>query len=449
MGVEGWSGAGSMRHGVIGWIVAVMAACRVCTLRGLAYIAVTILLSTPAQAAIIQGSIVNPATPSYNDLGTWSFTSGTLTINTNTLAISHSGGFSGTGNSDVSQSGNVILSVFSFDQLSIGPGVTVVVTGEHGLVLASRGNMTFNTTLDLSGTAAFHNSTHGFGGTGAEGGSRNVNTQSAPQGPFEGNGGFGGTTSDGQTGVGFGAGSKGVTTAAGGTAGGGGGSYGGRGGTGAQAGTNATPGTGGSTYGTLAVDDLFGGSGAGGSANVNNLSSVAAGGGGGGAFSLVARGTLSIGSTGQLISTGGAGGLAVSGNPGGGGGGSGGGVLLAADTLDLHGTINVRGGEAGGEDTSTNDRPGGGGGGGRIALYYNTLSQDSSLVPGANVLIDGGITHAGGIEADASAGGAGTLYQAAPPAYLVPEPSLLAWFGMIVLILIGRQRSQSPSNAAH
>jgi hypothetical protein len=262
----------------------------VCALRGLAYIAVLILISATARAAIIQGSIVNPATASYNDLGAWSFTTGTLTINTNTLAISHSGGFSGTGNSDVSQSGNVILSVFSFDQLSIGPAVTVVVTGEHGLVLASRGNLAFNTTLDVSGTPAFHNSTHGFGATGAEGGSRNVNTQSAPQGPFEGNGGFGGTTSDGQTGVGYG-----------------------RGGTGAQAGSNATPGTGGNTYGSLAVDDLFGGSGAGGSANVNNLNSVAAGGGGGGAFSLVARGTLSIGSTGQLIAAGGAGGLAVSG----------------------------------------------------------------------------------------------------------------------------------------
>jgi hypothetical protein len=117
--------------------------------------------------------------------------------------------------------------------------------------------------------------------------------------------------------------------------------------------------------------------------------------------------------------------------------------LLAADTLDFHGTIDVRGGEGGGEDTSTNDRPGGGGGGGRIALYYNALSQGSLLVAGAVVRIDGGITHAGGIEADASAGEAGSLYQAAPPAYLVPEPSSLAGFGMIIWILIGRGRSHS------
>lgn len=404
-----------------------------------------------AAGAIVQGSIVDPT--SYgSSLGSRTLNSGTLSIDTGgvTPTISYVGtgvdvgtDFNLNGLTDASASGLVELAIFNFDQLSIGTGVSVSISGTRGAVLASKSNLSLNTAISVNGANAT-GASGGAGGSGSEGGPRNGATASAPPPTGAGAGGNGVTVfaGSGATGKGVGGGSGGsgdvVNSDTGAySSGAGGGSYGGTGGTGQRATASpgtATAGTGGNPYGSSSLVDLYGGSGGGGGAR-GSSPAAGGGGGGGGALSLVAEGTLTLGASAQLRAVGGTGGVGpTTGNPVGGGGGSGGGILLAADVIDFSATLDVRGGN-GGFNTVSADRPGGGGGGGRAALYYNTLLGATPVV-GTNVLLTGGAT-----EGSATAGGTGSLFTNAAPSYLnVPEPGVFSLIGIGGLGLLARRR---------
>jgi hypothetical protein len=395
-----------------------------------------------ALAAAPQGSIFDPDSVSYTNLGAQTFSSGTLTFNTDTLTVTHSIlGVIGTGNFDLSASGAVQMAVFSFQSLSISSGVTISITGTRGLALASRTDLFLDTTLDVSGgNGVAGAATAGLGGPGAEGGVRNGTPASAPPSATGGDGGTGmggGVAGADGTGVGAGSGGSGTSSGAGAySAGGGGGSYGGLGGHGQGAVANpatVVPGQSGASYGIADLTDLFGGSGGGGGSRASS-GGVGGGGGGGGTLALLAEGTLTIGINGQLLASGGDGGVnPVTGNPIGGGGGSGGGILLAADAFSFQGLADASGG-AGGFNIQAADRPGGGGGGGRVAFYYDTLIGN---LPTAVVI--GGAT-----EGSATAGAAGSVSRNDAPEYLaVPEPSTAAFLGL-TLLAAGTGRFRRP-----
>jgi len=171
-----------------------------------------------------------------------------------------------------SQSGNVKTMLFNFDNISIASGVTVTVTGDFGLVLGSRENITLSSNISVSGgNGTGTGGSIGAGGPGAEGGSRDApsfDSNSSPYNTTAGNGGSGnnsgGTSGDGR-GIGGGNGSGGA---------GQGGSYGGVGG------NNTRP-----AYGDSMLTDLYGGSGGSGGSGGNG---GGAGAGGGGAIELPA-----------------------------------------------------------------------------------------------------------------------------------------------------------------
>jgi hypothetical protein len=79
--------------------------------------------------------------------------------------------------------------VFAFDSISINDPTGIVVTGNRGLVLGSRGDLVFkDATLDIAGGAGSASSA-GAGGPGAEGAARAAATDSDPPGDTAGNGG--------------------------------------------------------------------------------------------------------------------------------------------------------------------------------------------------------------------------------------------------------------------
>jgi len=111
-------------------------------------------------------------------------------------------------NYGLSQSGKVELGLFAFNSLSIKSGVTVKVQGNRGLVLASRGPLSFAGTISLNGIEGTSGSTSGqptgvggLGGSGAEGGVRKTSWSSLGLNSDYGAGGL--RTSSGH-GVGYG-----------------------------------------------------------------------------------------------------------------------------------------------------------------------------------------------------------------------------------------------------
>ncbi|MDZ7615863.1 MAG: LamG domain-containing protein, partial [Patescibacteria group bacterium] len=342
-------------------------------------------------------------------LGALNATTGTISINTDSLTFDFEGVRYGA--TAASQGGGVELAMFTFDSIHIGSGVTVQVTGNRGLVLASKSNFTFASTLDVAGKTGGSGSSNtliagGAGGSGAESGTPGGPTSSAPPAATRGMGGSGTRQGPGwhALSLSYGRGTGGATqqdttnTSGGGSAGGGG-AFGGAGGTGG--GVNAV-GPGGAVYGNDLLTELFGGSGGGGGRYYGD-STTGGGGGGGGAVELIAAGILTV--SGTINVAGGIGGYGV--NRLGGGGGSGGGVILAASTLDVTGAqILARGGNAHiNPDNDKNGGLGGGGGGGRVAFYANQVIGRTA----ETVSVDGGMKGTGQFGSTPTNGNAGTF----------------------------------------
>ena len=237
----------------------------------------------------------------------------------------------------------------------------------------------------------------GAGGRGGNGGSG---------GKGAGTVGMSGTTN----GTGGSSGGSGGSNCAFGGSGGGGGGAGGKGGTGNYApqdtlgGEGGNGGSGGGGAGN-GGDGARGGTGlngsigagtggAGGLANGNAFAGENGGYGGGGIIVIIARGTITIGSTGKLMAastgTGGTGGRGGSGYPGqstyyagggggGGGGGAGGGIIVAMSQSNFinNGTIDVSGSKGG------PGGPGGPGGAGGVGTGGNRGDNGTSGSPGS------------------------------------------------------------------
>jgi hypothetical protein len=398
------------------------------------------------------GSLFNPNDAAFaGSGGNLAFSSGTLTFNTNTGAITGAPAGMSAGQNFYavrSQSGSVELALFVFDSISLSQAVTINVVGDRGLVLASRGNFQFGSSLRLDGgnaptVTAF--GTAGAGGSGAPGsdsGTAGSTPASAPPGTTRGNGGQAGYGVNGSSpniakhGIGAGGG-RANTPSSGRAFGGSGGGYGGNGGV--ISGVVLS----GKTYGAATLADLFGGSGGAGAEQTTATntapasSSMGGGGGGGGAVELISLGTLTL--SGSISARGGNGGGSslTTGSNSAGGGGSGGGVIVAANNIVLSGSVNAGGGDSGALAGGTKAE-GAGGGGGRVAFYYNTLA--GSLATQVSV--------AGGKGGLSTLNGAdGTVYDATAgsfPFQPVAGPELssltLACFAAAPLLLLGRGR---------
>ncbi len=261
---------------------------------------------------------------------------GTYTVDTDDLVIS------GPGGGDL---GNVVggVAVFDFDQVLVGPGVILTVTGSRPVRLEARGRMDVRGVITGTGSSASDGLPYlvpGGPGGGAGGPHRTA-----------GSGPGGGLPGDSFVGAG-------------------GGGYGGRGAHGGPIGP-MPPGTraGGPVYAGVPTVPR-GGSGGGGGESTS-------GGGGGGAIELRA-GQLTI-APGAVVNVDGGGGAPSYG--GGTGGGSGGGLVLRADRLSVQGQLLARGGDGGVGNSTYAD--GGGGGGGRVALI-GRLSLDVVTSPAVN-----------------------------------------------------------------
>ena len=166
---------------------------------------------------------------------------------------------------------------------------------------------------------------------------------------------------------------------------GGGGAYGGNGG------ASGWGNPGGTAYGTGNGSDIQMGSGGGGQG-------TSTGGNGGATVSVVAINTLNVSGT---ITVKGSQGQDVSGGMNdGGGGGAGGGIYLNSRIATISGTLSANGGRGG---NSASRRGGGGGGGGRVKIFYCSLTNS------ATITVNGGAlgTGSGG---NGQAGGVGTTY---------------------------------------
>ncbi|HRH00893.1 MAG TPA: hypothetical protein PLR99_31840 [Polyangiaceae bacterium] len=132
----------------------------------------------------------------------------------------------------------------------------------------------------------------------------------------------------------------------------GGGGYCGKGGSGGAS-SSGTPGAGGEPWGTAENVPLVGGSSGGGGA-------VDKGGSGGGALQLVAKNTITIGTTGVVTAGGGRGGFGgVSSQPPG-AGGSGGALLLESPVITVQGVVAANGGGGGSKSDDNQNGQGSG-----------------------------------------------------------------------------------------
>ena len=257
------------------------------------------------------------------------------------------------------------LAVFSFDDINIGPGVAITVTGNRGLSLLSRGDVTLRSTISVNG-----------GNLGA----------ASPAGGYAG-------AADATDGAGP---APGKRTTIGNYAGAGGGAYAGAGGQGG--GYTPTDSLGGAAYLALnsLAGSLYGGSGGGAGLNGGTLG---LGGGGGGAIEISALGQINLFSA--VTSNGGLAGVAANGY-GGGGGGSGGSVRIAGSKVALNGTavIAANGSDGGLATGGGGFNAGGGGGGGRVLIQQNAAPLASGVSATGGVAIgsalpggDGSIEH--------------------------------------------------------
>jgi autotransporter-associated beta strand protein len=312
----------------------------------------------------------------FTSLGTLNVSSGTLTINTDTLAMSGAAKFTGV---SFNQNNGPQVAVFDFSSITISSGVTVTLTGSRrALALLSQGNATIQPTLTVSTFAG--NNIPALGGY--AGGYVAAVTDTSDQVRLAQNGG--------------GPGGGGADTNSG-TAGGGG--YGGNGGFGGL-GTGGVPGL---VYGNL-FQTLQGGGGGGaalvsqGQFSSQGSSGNAQAGAGGGALEVVAAGSLSVAG----VTAGGISGTAATTNvftSAQAGGGAGGGILLRGGTgLTLNGTLDAHGGDGGASGGGA-----GGGGGGRIALS-GLSGYTLGTSPSGTFILNGSNGNGGG-----TAGFAGVL----------------------------------------
>lgn len=313
----------------------------------------SLLLAASASAAPL-----NPA--DFPSLGTLSVANGgALTIDTDTLALT-SGALSVTGVTR-SQAGTQDaagapeVAVFTFDTISIGKPVTLMVRGARALALLSKDSLAIAGSLSFSGGAGLI----GTNGTGrlssGDGGKAGI-----------------GRNMPGLAGVGAGAGGGGEATINLVPGFGGGGGSAGPGGAVDPSPPNGTAGA------ALAAPTLFlqggGGGGGGGNRSLTSTGSEFPGGGGGaggGAVELGAIGEITI--TDPVLADGGAGGAGNGGDGGGGGGGS----LLVHSNKNISilgtGALYAR---AGSSSSLTN-----GGSGGRIAVLGLSEYRVGAMLP--------------------------------------------------------------------
>lgn len=285
---------------------------------------------------------------SYTSLGTLTAVSGdTVSINTTTGVITINGNPTFTGVTQT-QAGAGSIKVFNFDNINIGTGVTLNVTGSNALALLSKGSATIQSNLFLSGNAGNANLGSTIAGTailgGGNGGSGTAvpgATAGAGVSTLNNNGALPFVNPDPNNGLQDGAG-------------------GGLGGPGGAANSTA-----GAAVGVSPLSKLVGGGGGSGGAyaatTMQGAQPGAGGGAGGGAIEIIATGALSVN---NIVTDGGNGGgvQPVDGGLQYGGGGAGGAVVLGGSTLTVNGFLSANGGAA------VNGTNSGAGGGGEVAL---------------------------------------------------------------------------------
>ena len=311
--------------------------------------------------------------------------------------------------------------VFNYTTVNIPVGVTVTYlrnTTNTPVVILASGDVTISGTLNVSGANGADSGAAGTGNQGDDG-------QPGKGGPGGFDGGKGGaatvTVTAPQALAGFGLGPGGggagifinvvpglsncVDNTNGRTVGGSGGGFGTAGATnGRPSVTCNTAGTtnftysapGGGIYGSSVILPLIGGSGGGGGGGYIAFDG-AGGGGGGGALLIAASGTVTIATTGAILSNGGSGGSAAgsaAGTPG--GGGSGGAIRIMASTIAGNGSIQANGGAAGAFGAGLFAADGAGAGGaGRVRLEGDNITRTAASSPIATSDTPGSIFVAG------------------------------------------------------
>jgi hypothetical protein len=107
-------------------------------------LAVLLLPACPAQAG--------PLNPSdFTSLGTLDLTSGSYSVNTDTLVLTAPGGVNFNGVLSSAATGSI--AVFDFSSITLDSGASLTATGSHPLALLSQGSVTMNGTLNLNGTS--------------------------------------------------------------------------------------------------------------------------------------------------------------------------------------------------------------------------------------------------------------------------------------------------------
>jgi len=348
-----------------------------------------------ANAMTVHGTPLDPN--AFTSLGTLDVSAGTLTINTDTLAISGAAAF--TGVVHVQGAGLPDVAVFTFDDLTIASGVTLTFQGSRPIAILSKSDAIIDAAITVSGLNGQPGSgVSGGGGLGRLGGGNGGGTSGAATGPGKG---FAGQN---------------------GSIGGGGGGFGGAGGGGGVNLGSPSSGGGGPAYGDLAAA-LQGGSGGGSHQSPPGTTYNGGGGAGGGAIEIGAIGAVSLA---QGINARGGGGA---GNSGSGyicgGGGSGGAVLVHGTSVTTGAALDV-GGSSGGR---TNLNPpqhslgGGGGGGGRVYIGPDAYTLGAAVSFSVNTA--GG---AGGRSPDIDGGpGNSGVVQLAPDLTVIPsgQPPLI------------------------
>src|SRR6516162_8639182 len=106
----------------------------------------------PFFVILLSGTACGQLDPNaFPSLGPLNVSSGSLTIDTDTLSVSGAASFTGVA---LNQTGGPLVAVFDFSSITIGSGVTVTLHGTRPLALLSRGNATIQPTLTVSAGAS-------------------------------------------------------------------------------------------------------------------------------------------------------------------------------------------------------------------------------------------------------------------------------------------------------